>query len=64
MNRFIIILLIIAIGLMAYNATKIDPSNILGKDSAVAVISILASAIVVVLLLILRTVRKIEKKKK
>jgi len=49
---------------MAYNATKIDPSNILGKDSAVAVISILASAIVVVLLLILRTVRKIEKKKK
>lgn len=56
------ILLIVAIGLIAYNITLIDFQDPLHGDSIIAVIGILASLCAIVLLLIFITSRKIEKK--
>ncbi|MEN8789358.1 MAG: hypothetical protein ABF295_07560 [Flavobacteriaceae bacterium] len=63
MNKSIIIVLIIlAILLIAYNATLLDFENLLGGDSTIALIGIVAALCAIVLLLIFITSKKIEKK--
>ncbi|MEN8799043.1 MAG: hypothetical protein ABF293_07355 [Flavobacteriaceae bacterium] len=63
MNKSIIIVLIIlAILLVAYNATLLDFENLLGGDSTIALIGIVAALCAIVLLLIFITSKKIEKK--
>ena len=58
------VLMIAAIGLIIFNATRLDFENLLEGDSQVAVIGILASLCVVVLMLILIVSKKIAKKQK
>ncbi len=63
MNKTLsVILIILAVGLMAYNVTLVDFENPLQGDSTIALIGILASLCAVVLLLIFITSKKIEKK--
>ncbi|MEX0315797.1 MAG: hypothetical protein AB3N18_16585 [Allomuricauda sp.] len=65
MNKtLIIILIILALGLIAYNVTLVDFANPLQGDSTVALIGIVASLCAVVLLLIFMTSKKIDKKLK
>lgn len=63
MKIVINIFILIGLGLIIFNATKLDFDNIFEGDSMVAAISILASACAVLLLLILRTSRRIQKRK-
>lgn len=63
MNKTVIIVLILmALALVAYNATLIEFDNPLEGNSLVAVIGILASLCAIVLLLIYWTSKKIEKR--
>jgi uncharacterized membrane protein (DUF485 family) len=63
MNKSIIIILIIlAILLIAYNATLLDFENLFSGDSTIALIGIMAALCAIVLLLIFITSKKIEKK--
>ncbi|WP_425235320.1 hypothetical protein [Ulvibacterium sp.] len=63
MNRtLIIILIILALGLIAYNVTLVDFANPFQGDSIIALIGILASLCAIVLLLIYSTSKKIQKK--
>lgn len=63
MNRTLtIILIILALGLIAYNVTLVDFGNPLQGDSIIALIGILASLCAIVLLLIYITSKKIQKK--
>ncbi|WP_405208446.1 hypothetical protein [Aquimarina sp. LLG6339-5] len=64
MKYFIYALIVVAISLIIYNATVLDFSNILQGDSKTALISILASASVVILLMILLVSRAIQQKQK
>lgn len=64
MKTFTYILIAIAACLGIYNLTKLDYSNPFEGDSSIAAIGILASACVILLLLILKTSKKIEKKKR
>ncbi|MBQ4818839.1 hypothetical protein [Aquimarina sp. MMG016] len=64
MKYFIYILIVIAVGLMIYNATILDFNNLMKGDSKTALISILASACVVLLMLILLVSRAIQEKRK
>ncbi|NJB71653.1 uncharacterized membrane protein (DUF485 family) [Saonia flava] len=57
-----IILMILAVALIAYNATLIDFENPLLGDSLIALIGIVACLCAIVLLLIYITSKKIEKK--
>lgn len=62
MNKTVsIILILIAIGLIAYNVTLVDYSNPLTGDSIIAVIGILAALCAIVLILIYLASKKIEK---
>ncbi|WP_298541839.1 hypothetical protein [uncultured Aquimarina sp.] len=63
MKYFIYLLIIVASSLILYNATVLDFNNLLEGDSKTALISILASACVVVLLLILLVSRAIQQKR-
>ena len=63
MNKKIsIVFIILALALIAYNATIIDFTNPLGEDSIIAVIGVLAALCAIVLLLIFITSKKIQKK--
>ncbi|MDY8136874.1 hypothetical protein [Aquimarina sp. 2201CG5-10] len=64
MKYFIYILILVAVGLIIYNTTKLDFNNLLQGDSATALIGVFASACVVVLLLILLVSRIIKEKSK
>ncbi len=64
MKIFTYILIAIAIGLIIFNATKLDFDNLFEGDSTIAAISILAAACAILLLLILRTSQRIARKKK
>ncbi|MCW5518978.1 hypothetical protein J1N09_03955 [Aureitalea sp. L0-47] len=64
MKVAIYIFIAIAISLIIFNATKLDFENLFVGDSLVASISILASACVIVLMLILMASHKIKRKKK
>ncbi|WP_299258391.1 hypothetical protein [uncultured Aquimarina sp.] len=63
MKYFIYLLIIVATSLMVYNTTVLDFKNLLEGDSKTALISILASACVVILLLILLVSRAIQQKR-
>ncbi len=56
--------LLLSLGLLIYNVTLLDFSNLFGGDSKIALIGVLACACAVILLLILRTSRKIAEKHK
>lgn len=63
MNKtFSIILIILALGLIAYNVTLVDFDNPFQGDSTVALIGIVASLCAIVLLLIFMASKKIQKK--
>lgn len=63
MNKtVIIILLILAIGLIAYNATLVDYQQPFEGKSIIAIIGIVAALCAIVLLLIYTTSKKIEDK--
>ena len=64
MKIAIYIFIALAIALIAYNATKLDFGGLFEGDSLIATISILASACVIVLMLILLASRKIKNQKK
>jgi hypothetical protein len=64
MKIAIYIFIAVAAALIVFNATKLDFENLFEGDSLVASISILASACVIVLMLILMASRKIKSKKK
>ena len=59
----IYIIMALALGLIVFNAFKINSDAWLEGDSAVAIISILASGIVILLMAILLTSIKIQEKK-
>lgn len=63
MNKsFTIILLVLAIALIAYNATLVDFQHPLEGNSVIALIGIIASLCAIALLLIFITSRKIKDK--
>jgi energy-converting hydrogenase Eha subunit H len=64
MKIFSYTLIALATGLIIFNATKLNFSNLLEGESTVAVICILAALCVILLLLILRTSKQIEQKKR
>ncbi|BDW92552.1 MULTISPECIES: hypothetical protein [Flavobacteriaceae] len=65
MNRtFAIVIIIIALGLIAYNVTMVDFENPLKGDSTVALIGIVASLCAIILMLIFMTSKKIDNKLK
>ncbi len=59
-----IIGILIAIGLIIVNVTKIDVNNPLAGDSSIALIGLVAGLIVIVLLLLLNISKAIQKKSK
>jgi len=64
MKNFTLIFTIIAIGLIIYNATKIDFNALFEGQSTVALITIIAALCAILLLQILRISKKIEEKSK
>ncbi|WP_420321103.1 hypothetical protein [Flagellimonas sp.] len=63
MNKtLIIILILIALGLIAYNVTLVNFEAPFQGDSTIALIGIIASLCAIVLLLIFMTSKKIDKK--
>ncbi len=64
MKIFTLILSIIAVTLIIYNATKIDFSAPFEGESVIAIITIVAALCAILLLQILRVSKKIEKKVK
>ena len=63
MNKvLLIVLMVLALGLIAYNVTLVDFNDPLKGDSLIALIGIVAALCAVVLLLIYNTSRKIQKK--
>ncbi|MCC8359688.1 hypothetical protein [Salinimicrobium sediminilitoris] len=62
MKILIYFLLVLAAGLIVYNATFLDFQDTFSGDSKTALIGILASSIVVVLMVILLMSRAISKK--
>jgi len=65
MNRtFALVLILLALGLIAYNVTLVDFENPIQGDSTVALIGIVASLCAIVLMLIFMTSKKIDKKLK
>lgn len=57
-----IIFIILGIALIAYNVTLVNFDNPFEKDSTVALIGIVASLCAIVLLLILVTSKRVQKK--
>ncbi|RDY59986.1 hypothetical protein [Flagellimonas nanhaiensis] len=65
MNKtFSIVLIVLALGLIAFNVTLIDFKDPFQGDSTIALIGIVASLCAIVLLLIFLTSKKVEKKLK
>lgn len=63
MNKtLLIILILLGIGLIAYNLTLVDFEDPLQGNSIIALVGILASLCAITLLLIYVTSKKIEKK--
>ncbi len=63
MNKtFIVILIVLAMLLIAYNVTLVDFNNPLEGNSIIALIGILAALCAIVLLLIFMTSRNIQDK--
>ena len=67
MKGFIYFLMIVTLGLVIYNLTKVNYSDPLNEKSIVALITVIAGCCAILLLAILRTSKRIEetvKKKK
>nr|WP_321415128.1 hypothetical protein [uncultured Allomuricauda sp.] len=65
MNKTLaLVLIILALGLIAYNVTLVDFDNPVQGDSTIALIGIVASLCAIVLMLIFITSKKIDKKLK
>ncbi|GAB5401086.1 MAG: hypothetical protein Aureis2KO_26710 [Aureisphaera sp.] len=64
MKIFTYILILIGVGLIVLNITKLEFSNLLEGDSGTAVIGILAASCAILLALILRTSLKIKNRKR
>ncbi len=64
MKIFIYVIIIVGIGLIALNITKLDFNDLFAGESAVALIGIFAAACAILLMLILRTSLLIKKKNK
>jgi hypothetical protein len=64
MKILMYILIAVAMGLIIFNATKLDFDNLFEGDSAIAAIGILACACVIVLLLIFKMSKQLIKKTK
>jgi type VI protein secretion system component VasK len=62
MKIFIYVLLAIAVGLIAFNITLLDFSNLLEGDSLIALIGIIASLCAVCILVIFRMAKSIDEK--
>ena len=63
MNKTLyIILIVLALGLIAYNSTMVNFQAPFEGDSVIALIGIMASLCAIVLLLIFLTSKKIQKK--
>ncbi len=63
MNKTLtIVLIVLAIALIAYNATLVDFNNLFEGNSIIALIGIIAALIAIVLILVFNTSKKIEKK--
>ena len=60
MKLFTILLSVIAIGLIAFNATKLNFDALFEGESIIAIITIVASLCVIILMQILRTSKRIE----
>ncbi len=61
-KNFVIVLIVIAVVLIAYNVTLINYQNPFEGNSTIALIGIVASLSAIVLLLIYLTSKKIQKK--
>ncbi|WP_299249353.1 hypothetical protein [uncultured Lacinutrix sp.] len=64
MKIFTLILNIVAVGLIIYNATKLDFQGFFKDESMIAVITIVAALCAILLLQVLRISKKIEEKSK
>ncbi|SMC37069.1 hypothetical protein [Cellulophaga tyrosinoxydans] len=63
MNKIVsIILILIALALITYNATLLDFNNLFKGDSIIALIGIVAALCAIVLLVIFMLSKKIQKK--
>lgn len=62
MKYFIYFLIVTATGLLIFNTTMLDFTNIFGKESSVALVGILACLCVIVLMIILLMSKAIKKK--
>ena len=60
MKIFTILLSVIALGLIAFNATKLNFDALFEGESIIAIITIIASLCVIILMQILRTSKRIE----
>ncbi len=56
------VFIVLSIALIIFNAFKLDFQNLFAGDSLIAIACILAGGCVILLMLILRTSRKIAKK--
>ena len=61
-KTLIIVLIVLALGLIAYNVTLVDFENPLEGNSIVALIGIMASLCAIILLLIFAASKKVQKK--
>lgn len=64
MKYFTLFLILVATALLIFNATKVDFNDPFIGESIIALITIAAALVVIVLMLILRTSKKIEQKVK
>lgn len=62
MKIFIYVLISLAVGIIAYNLTKLDPNNWLQGDSSIAVFGILSGLCAILVLSILLISKKIAAK--
>ena len=62
MKILIYILIVIGLGLIVFNATKLDLSDPFNGDSAVAAVGIMAAACAVLLMVILRVAQRLKSK--
>ncbi|MEM6516571.1 MAG: hypothetical protein AAF688_10350 [Bacteroidota bacterium] len=64
MKIFNIIVTVVALGIIIFNVTKLDFSNLLDGESQIALISILAAGCAIFLVQILRLSKKVALKAK
>ena len=62
MKIFVYILAVLALGIVIFNITQLDYSNLFAGDSAIALIGIVASLCAICILMILRSAKLIQEK--